>query len=334
MKPTNWRFAALALLFVVLPLASCTEPPPPTPTPDSFARPERELAKKQLAAARERWEANRSDSYSFHIRYTCHWCGYHDQPLEVTVRNGVIHSVVHVDSGTWFDPDDEWQRDAFKTIDVLFNRLETAMDSWSVYGVNVLYHAELGYPLNIGYADYAGYEGLSVRLANYQGIPSHATFAPTPTPEPSRDEAMAELAAAKALWNANGSLHYDIEYTVGIRERFIDSRLPPEFIDLTFRLTIRDGRLESATWLGGADIRVGEPLPLDDDDWRFVTQELLAVDDLFDAIEEWLSEALDHPYPWQRDAALSKRPEYDPDFGYPREVGLKMSTVPPNTYSG
>ena len=318
------RLVFAAMLFVLSPLAACAQSPTPTPTLpyDPYAKPKLEAAKEEYAAARERWEVNKPDAYSFQIRYTCHWCGYHDQPLEVTVRNGVIHSVIHVDSGTWFDYADEWQRDAFKNVDVLFNGIKAALDRWSVDipRMHIGFDPDLGYPVNIYYSDYRYGDSLAARVENFQVLAPDATPVPTPTPLPDRDEALAELAAAKSLWAANGSDHYTIEHAITMRNPYVDYRMA-EIVDLVFLSTIRDGMLESAIWVSGLGARGGEPVELRPSTYF---GDLMMVDDLFARIEFYLDEALrDTLQPWKRRVLIATLPEYDAQLGYPKVFGFE-----------
>ena len=234
--------AALVTL-LLLTLAACTDAATPTPTSDPYATPtptyDVGLARDTLASARGRWRDNGSADYSYHATYKCHWCGYHDQPLEVTVRNDAVYSVVHVDTGTWLNRDGYFPYNGpFATIDDLLDEIGNLLRSPSpAYSLNVNYHATLGYPTGIGsdimynvIDDESG-----VILTNYKPISPDASPAPTPTPA---HEALAELARAMALWESNGSDDYTIEVArAGIGYG-------------SFSVTVRDGELSSITPVG------------------------------------------------------------------------------------
>ena len=128
----------------------------------------------------------------------------------------------------------------------------------------------------------------------------------TPTPEPVYDveAARAELAAAKALWESKGSDHYTIEY-----DAF------PYPLRVPARLTVRNGVIESATFLEGRDS--GMPVPPND------MRGVLTIDGLFDKIEEVLSD----PPAWNMGA------EYDAELGYPREFGVSYTDTPDNYFA-
>ena len=127
---------------------------------------------------------------------------------------------------------------------------------------------------------------------------------PTPLPVYDVEEARAELAAAKALWESEGSDHYTIEYDV----------FPYPPWEPT-QLTVRNGVIESATFLEGRDS--GMPVPPD------YMVGLLTIDGLFDKIKGVLS---DRPA-WNMSA------EYDAELGYPREFGVSYTDTPDNYFA-
>ena len=127
------------------------------------------------------------------------------------------------------------------------------------------------------------------------------TVTPTPTPEPVYDveRARAKLAAARDLWESNGSDDYTIEYIAFLYL----SRVP-------MRLTVRNGVIESAKFLEGRDS--GMLVPPEN------MYPVRTIDGLFDKIEEALS---DRP-------AWSMTAEYDAELGYPREFGVSYTFTP------
>ena len=131
------------------------------------------------------------------------------------------------------------------------------------------------------------------------------TRASTPTPEPVYDveEARAELAAAKALWEVKGSDHYTIEYG-GF----------PWLLRVPIRLTVRNGVIESATFLEGRD--AGMPVP------PVAMSSVLTIDGLFDEIERVLGRPA-----WNMSA------EYDAELGYPRDFEVSYTNTPDDYFA-
>ena len=293
------RIAALAAL-LLLPLAACTGAATPTSDPYATATPiyDVELARETLASARERWRDNGSADYSYHATYECHWCGYHDQPLEVTVRNDAVYSVVHVETGTWLNRDAYFPYNGpFATIDDLLDEIGNLLWPPSpAYWLGVGYHPALGYPTGIGsdvkyniIDDEAG-----VILTNYKPISPDAPPAPTPTPA---HEDLAELARARALWESKGSEDYTIEVArAGIEYE-------------SFSVTVRDGELSSITSVGEVD---GRPHGA-----RVTSREVCGfrctptIEGLFEQIERRIG--FSRPS-WVVHAT------YDSNYGYPTEV--------------
>ena len=132
------------------------------------------------------------------------------------------------------------------------------------------------------------------------------TVTPTPTPEPVYDleEARAELAAARDLWESKALDDYTIEYIAFLHL----SHVP-------MRLTVRNGVIESAKFLEGRDS--GMPVPPED------MYPVRTIDGLFDKIEEALS---DRPA-WNMSA------EYDAELGYPREFGVSYTNTPDDYFA-
>lgn len=130
------------------------------------------------------------------------------------------------------------------------------------------------------------------------------TVTPTPTPEPLYDieEARAELAAARDIWESKGSEDYTIEYFAWLGT----SGVP-------LRLTVRNGVIESAEFLEGRD--AGMPVPPD------YMIDVLTIDGLFDKIEATLSRIRPH-VSW----------EYDAEFGYPRNFEVTYSITVADSY--
>ena len=125
------------------------------------------------------------------------------------------------------------------------------------------------------------------------------TLAPTPTPTKEilydLENARAELAAARALWEARGSS----DYVVDVKEDAVGDG-PGN----SFRVTVRDGVLVEAIWLDG--YRAGERVPRS---WLdgYSDYARMSIDALFGRIA---SELRGTP-PW------SFTGKYDPYYGYP-----------------
>ncbi len=133
-----------------------------------------------------------------------------------------------------------------------------------------------------------------------------AAYTPDPTPTPTYDveEARAELAAARDIWESKGSEDYTVEYFV---------QLGPWREPL--QLTVRNGVIESATLLEGRDS--GMPAP------PYIMSDVLTIDGLFDKIEATLSRIT---------PAWNMGAEYDAEFGYPRHFGVTYSITAADNY--
>ena len=125
--------------------------------------------------------------------------------------------------------------------------------------------------------------------------PAYPTATPTRTPIYDVDAAKAELAAARLLWESRGSDKYRIDFDA----------LPGEGNWGAFRLTVRNGVIESATTLRldegsyGSGARFGVRVSLDE---VFVA----TVEEIFEAIERALSDDWNGP-------AYELHAEYDPN---------------------
>ena len=333
---------ALGVAGVLMGLAACADAanpadrPTPTPTyryivPTLNYDPDSE--REALVSAYKRWQSNKSVSYSFEAMHYCHDCGFYDDPLKVTVRNGVTESVVHMRSGMWLDRDTDYFVEPFGTIDYVFDELRDLLGHPpEAYRLFVEYHPVLGYPIDLGYntvpPNSSDGGGLSIR--NYEPIPRSEPPAPTPTP---LHEALVEVAAARSLWEAKGSDDYTIEYASAI-DGYSDTLDP-------VRLAVRNGFIHSITTLSERWCNhiygVGQPVRRTEkcaaahvsiDGTR--VRAVQPVDGIFDlivkALHERLFELRDDPYwqPWT--SRWHVRAVYDPDLGYPME--LSFTEVP------
>ena len=309
--------ALLAVLLLSLLAGACESPtatPAPTSTPEPTETPaptrtptpgpifDIELARAELNAAMELWRTKGSDNYDLESLVLC-LCHESNRPLRLTVRNGVIESVTDWESGEALTEDDYVDDYTYKTVSDRFRQIAGAL-SKPVYGLNVEYHPSLGYPtyLGINYANVVD-DGFSLKRLVYEAIDPNAeptpTAIPTPTREPVYDveQAKVELAAARALWESNGSDDYTIEYHTRLLGRFAP-----------VRVTVREGVIESATFLEGRD--AGSPVSPED------MHAVETIDGLFDRLEEALS---DPP-------AFNMGAEYDAEFGYPTIAGVYTSS--------
>ena len=109
-----------------------------------------EGAQAELDRYRTLWEANRSGDYTFEYRPLCFCPREFVQPVEVTVRNGVIESVTYVESG---ESPATNGFPLYHTIDGLFDMIQDAIDREAAR-LTVSYDPEIGYPTSVS-IDYA-----------------------------------------------------------------------------------------------------------------------------------------------------------------------------------
>jgi hypothetical protein len=108
-------------------------------------------ANSELTRNEKLWQSQNLTSYDFTLERQCFcpedWRG----PVNITVRNGKVTSVVYVSNGQTATTEKFSDVD---TIEELFNIIRDAYDGKGAFDqkaetVNVTYHPEMGYPLTI-----------------------------------------------------------------------------------------------------------------------------------------------------------------------------------------
>jgi len=93
----------------------------------------------RLDAARQRWESNAPESYSYVFRASCECLPSFTSPARIEVRAGEIESVVALSDG------EPLPSEPYRTIDELFDLIADALDAGTA-DFNVEYDAQYGYP--------------------------------------------------------------------------------------------------------------------------------------------------------------------------------------------
>ncbi len=101
------------------------------------------VPRTELEQNQERWAQQNISTYTYRFQRVC-FCGLVD-PVDVTVRSGVITTVVVADSQEELDPSMFAQ---FYTVDGLFQVVQDALDG-DAHSVVVAYHSEFGYPVDV-----------------------------------------------------------------------------------------------------------------------------------------------------------------------------------------
>ncbi len=171
--------------------------PSATPEPDYDV----ELARKELASARERWEARGSVDYDFWSLMLCE-CPESDKYLRIIVRNGAIKSVVDRESGRVLTEEEYVDAYTYHTINSRFDQIEDALGSPPVDYLIAEYGDYLGHPtyLSIIYRYDAPYEGFILEAAT-------PFINPDPTPPPATPASAEEESDASSL-----SLDMNVRY--------------------------------------------------------------------------------------------------------------------------
>ena len=140
------RPIALAFVPAVLLLAVCSSDADDgvgtvtaTPTVTATSTGDASEARRELAAARQRWHALGVVSYEFELRWQCFCPPPLTDPVIVTVRDGFVDSVTDLDGGK-VDYAIEHQ-----TVGALFEWLDAALDDADE--VTVSYDPETGVPI-------------------------------------------------------------------------------------------------------------------------------------------------------------------------------------------
>ena len=148
------RYRWLLPLLVVLGLASCSERMPsqpqvaepvpvPVPVPGPGPPPTGGTpTDSSLAANQARWAAAGLHSYRFRFRWECFCVPDYVRVVDIDVVQGIIVSVVDVETGERLDAEAAAQ---YRTIEGLFGFVRASMD-YPADGINVAFDAGFGYP--------------------------------------------------------------------------------------------------------------------------------------------------------------------------------------------
>jgi hypothetical protein len=146
------RTLRLAWLSAALLLASCSDRGPNQPgglTGFVAPVPGQVGSGDELALNERLWKSSGIYSYSYRFRWECFCEISYVSTVDVTVRRGVIVSVIDVDTGRLLDPG-SFAR--YRTIDELFDLVRKARDEGAAT-INVTYDRNLGYPYQV-FVDY------------------------------------------------------------------------------------------------------------------------------------------------------------------------------------
>ena len=204
----------------------------PTPTPVYDV----ELARAELASARERWEAGGSADYELESLVLC-LCPESNTPLKLVVRSGFIRLVIDLESGRALTEEYYVDTYTYHTINSRFDQIEHALGlriGDPAHSLHVNYHPTLGYPTYIGvsYRYNVADHGFTLEWLVYK------PHDPSPTLGPDYDVELArrELASARERWEAEGSVGYDFESVVSCE--CPESNRP-------LKIMVRNGAIES-----------------------------------------------------------------------------------------
>ena len=118
------------------------------PTPEPIY--DVEEARAELAAAKALWRVGGSTDYELESLVVCE-CPESTKPLKITVRGGVIESVIDLESGRSLTEREYNDTYTFHTIGDRFDQIEDALrDPWPVYDLGAEYHPDVGYPTYLG----------------------------------------------------------------------------------------------------------------------------------------------------------------------------------------
>lgn len=126
-----------------------------------------QVALSELEQGQERWAQQNISTYTFRLQRIC-FCALVD-PVNVTVRDGDITTIVVADSQDELDPSMFAQ---FYTVDGLFQVVQDALDG-DAHSVVVAYHSEFGYPVDVAidYIEMAIDDELQLLSSDLQQIP-------------------------------------------------------------------------------------------------------------------------------------------------------------------
>jgi hypothetical protein len=126
-----------------------------------------QVALSELEQSRERWAQQAISTYTYRVQRIC-FCAFVD-PVDVTVRDGHITSIVVTSSQEELDPSMFSQ---YYTVDGLFEVVRDALDR-DAHSVVVAYDTEFGYPVDVAidYIEMAADDELQLLSSDLQQIP-------------------------------------------------------------------------------------------------------------------------------------------------------------------
>lgn len=126
-----------------------------------------EVPLSELEQNQERWAQHNISTYEYRLQRLC-FCGFVD-PVDVTVRDGIITAVVVVDSQEELEPS---MFEQFYTVDGLFQVVQDALDG-EAHSIVATYDPEFGYPVDIAidYIEQAIDDEVQLLSSDLQQIP-------------------------------------------------------------------------------------------------------------------------------------------------------------------
>jgi hypothetical protein len=103
---------------------------------------------RNLSRSRRMWDASGFSSYNYVVSNNC-FCVLGGVPVEVSVRNGQVISVVYASNGVPLAPD---LASLYHDVDGLFDLIDDAIRQ-RAHRVNALYDSQYGYPSDV-FIDY------------------------------------------------------------------------------------------------------------------------------------------------------------------------------------
>jgi len=103
---------------------------------------------RNLSRSRHLWDASGFTSYNYVVSNDC-FCVLGGVPVEVSVRNGQVVSVVYVSTGAPLAPD---LASLYHDVDGLFDLIDDAIQQ-RAHRVDAVYDSQYGYPSNV-FIDY------------------------------------------------------------------------------------------------------------------------------------------------------------------------------------
>ncbi len=150
--------------------APSTPPPgPPTPTPSPIvptATPTQTEVQVALDSARARWNSNRPDSYQFDLTWLC-FCPQSGQATRISVEGRQVVSITDPVTGL---PRVDGEFGPHLTLDELFDRVQTVLDTEGAMVLSVQFEHDLAYPISASFDQIVGAidDELSFRATNFR----------------------------------------------------------------------------------------------------------------------------------------------------------------------